>query len=109
MDRLFSIIDKTTEESGVRVSVRLDERHPVYQAHFPGHPITPGAVLLQICEDLLPDGKLVTEIKSVKFVKPNNPLEHPLLNIRMTTSASISDFVISDDQDVIAKIKLLTD
>ncbi|MBO6026686.1 MAG: beta-hydroxyacyl-ACP dehydratase [Bacteroidales bacterium] len=47
LDQLF--IEKETVETteGFTVVVRCNPAHPVYQAHFPGNPITPGACLLQ--------------------------------------------------------------
>lgn len=47
LDQLF--IEKETVETdeGFTVLVQCNPAHPVYQAHFPGNPITPGACLLQ--------------------------------------------------------------
>lgn len=42
-------------ESGKAV-VRLDPSSPVYAAHFPGYPITPGVILIEIATELLSAG-----------------------------------------------------
>ena len=57
-DSLYHIVSC---ESGKAV-VRLDPSSPVYAAHFPGYPITPGVILIQIATELLtylfaPDGE----------------------------------------------------
>ena len=51
-DSLYHIVSC---ESGKAV-VRLDPSSPVYAAHFPGYPITPGVILIEIATELLSAG-----------------------------------------------------
>ncbi len=81
-DSLYHIVSC---ESGKAV-VRLDPSSPVYAAHFPGYPITPGVILIQIATELLSEEACVCggsleleEAVNVKFVSPVIPGEETLL------------------------------
>lgn len=85
--------------------LQLHPEHVIYQAHFPGQPITPGVCIVQMGKELLEDylaqmpGKpwgdsvslQVVKVKNVKFlsvISPNESLE---------ITYQIGKIVISDD------------
>ncbi len=51
--------------------MRLLPESPIYKAHFPEYPITPGVTLLQISLELM--GKKLVGAKEIKFVAPVLP------------------------------------
>ena len=53
LDNLFIIESITDTETGFTVKLRCNPEHPVYQAHFPGNPITPGACLLKMAGETI--------------------------------------------------------
>ena len=53
LDNLFSTQSITETDDGFEAVVRCNPEHPVYRAHFPGNPITPGACLLQTAGALM--------------------------------------------------------
>ena len=53
MDNLFHIESIDEAENGFAALLCCNPRHLIYQAHFPGNPITPGACLLQTACELL--------------------------------------------------------
>ncbi len=68
------------EASGDEISARIsfNEDHPVFKGHFPGNPIVPGVVQVQIFKDLL-EQKLgrklfLNQTKFIKFLNVINPL-----------------------------------
>lgn len=71
--RLYHII---REQEGERV-IRLEEKHPIFQAHFPNQPILPGACMVEICREIISRaiGHELQEkrIKNVKFLIPVIP------------------------------------
>ena len=89
-DNLFII--KSTEETETGFTARLccNPAHPVYQAHFPGNPITPGACLLNI---LIP-----AEGKEVRF---------EFSGIAETETGCKTQLVIADDTAVYSKMSLI--
>jgi 3-hydroxymyristoyl/3-hydroxydecanoyl-(acyl carrier protein) dehydratase len=63
--------------------------HPALPGHFPGHPIVPGVVLLELVEALLADhGYRVRECPQVKFLSPVAPLDRLALRVEITERAS---------------------
>ena len=66
---LYSVVSR---EEGCAV-VRLLPESPIYAAHFPGYPVTPGVTLVQIALELM--GKKLKSAKDIKFVVPVIPSE----------------------------------
>ncbi len=64
---LYTVVSK--EENSA--TVRLLPESPIYKAHFPEYPITPGVTLLQIALELM--GKKLVGAKEIKFVAPVLP------------------------------------
>ena len=48
INEMFSIVSK-----GDRVRIKLHPEHVIYDAHFPGQPITPGVCLVQMIGEIL--------------------------------------------------------
>ena len=53
LDNLFIIQSIENTNTGFTAKLRCNPTHPVYQAHFPGNPITPGACLLKTAGGVL--------------------------------------------------------
>ncbi len=53
LDNLFLTQSITETDDGFEAVVCCNPEHPVYRAHFPGNPITPGACLLQTAGALM--------------------------------------------------------
>lgn len=58
-------------------TVRFNPAHPIFAGHFPGHPVVPGACLVQIAQELLSDTLqqpvFFTEIRNLKFRQTVTP------------------------------------
>ncbi len=69
--------------------------HPAFSGHFPGTPIMPGVVLLDIALNAIVDTSDVVldtcEISSVKFLSPASPGDE--LTIQHTTAVNGADTV----------------
>jgi len=85
LDDLFQIIDFEATESGFSTAIKLFSDHKIYAGHFPGHPITPGVVQLQIVHELMENhlGKSLQliGIDDCKFLKKINPEEQDKIQI----------------------------
>jgi 3-hydroxyacyl-[acyl-carrier-protein] dehydratase len=73
------VLNSSIISAGFIATIQLDADHIVYTGHFPGHPVTPGVVQMQIVHELLEhylheDLKLVT-MPECKFLKILNPKE----------------------------------
>lgn len=70
---------------GFSTTIQLNANHIVYSGHFPGHPVTPGVIQMQIVHELLENHlgrnlKLKT-IAGCKFLKILNPKETSQIDI----------------------------
>lgn len=84
----FFNIERLTDsgDCAYAADIRLNASHKIFQAHFPGHPITPGVCQLQIVGELLADhlGHEVrlTDVKTVKYMAVISPVDTPCLEVR---------------------------
>ncbi|MFA7599606.1 MAG: hypothetical protein WCY35_02680, partial [Bacteroidales bacterium] len=72
-DDFYSLVEGTCDTEGNYLcKLRLNASHEIYQAHFPGNPITPGACIVQIAKELselmIDKSIIITEIKNLKFI-----------------------------------------
>jgi 3-hydroxyacyl-[acyl-carrier-protein] dehydratase len=52
-EELYTIKEFKTDGATICASVVFNKEHWIYQAHFPQRPVTPGAMVLQVAEDLI--------------------------------------------------------
>ncbi len=74
-------------------TVRLLPESPIYKAHFPGYPVTPGVTLVQMGLELM--GRKLAAAKDIKFVVPvlptaDGPELHYAWSFRDDTTADIT-------------------
>lgn len=84
-DGFFCLENTTTADGETHCDLRLDACHPIYRAHFPGNPITPGVCLIQLVAELL-EGVVgrqlaLKRIVNVKFQHVLSPVEHPTCRV----------------------------
>ncbi len=81
MNDLFVVLETSDSEVGYNTTIELNAGHIVYSGHFPGHPVTPAVIQMQIVYELLEKHfcknlKLIT-VSQCKFLKILNPEETP--------------------------------
>lgn len=93
-DHLYHIIRSSEQE----YEVLLDEQHFIYQAHFPGEPITPGVCVIQIAKELLEDrlhrDYEIKRVKNAKFLSVISPKKTPRVTYifeKLTVSEETGD------------------
>lgn len=74
---LFLILKEDERESGFVAHLFLNPEHLVYKGHFPGQPVTPGVIQMQIVHELL-ERHLKKKLKLIsmpqsKFLSILNP------------------------------------
>ena len=101
---LYCIRSKAVTDAFVRYDIHLDASHLIYQAHFPGDPITPGVCIIQIAKELLEDhlGRHleIQIVKNVKFLNVISPLETPDISYAF-------EKIVTDDSDKTCKVQTL--
>lgn len=85
LSNLYTII--TLEQSGNQITgtLQIDAAHPVFQGHFPGSPVLPGVVQLEMVKAVLSKAFerpfALKEMSTCKFLEVLNPAETPELTI----------------------------
>lgn len=78
-DILYKILSTNKITEGISYQILLFGDCPIYTAHFPGKPITPGVCILQMVEELLADYTLrnlrIAIVKNAKFLNVLTPTE----------------------------------
>ncbi|TDE10277.1 3-hydroxyacyl-ACP dehydratase [Dyadobacter psychrotolerans] len=85
LNDLYTVLSLNSTAETISAEIRIDESHPVFAGHFPGSPITPGVVQLQIVKEVLEihlRRKLgMKTMRSCKFLQVINPIETPVITI----------------------------
>lgn len=112
-------VEKSTSTEIVEGSflLRLNPDHVIYQAHFPGEPITPGVCIVQmgkeLLEELLGMSLEVARVKNVKFLSVISPKENASVNYAFRKVERAADgkevkaqIVVTSGEETKAKISL---
>jgi 3-hydroxyacyl-[acyl-carrier-protein] dehydratase len=85
LNDLYRITNLTIAEGTLLAEISLNADHQIYEGHFPGAPVTPGVVQLQIVKEIL-ENHLQRKLKmkamrTCKFLQIINPLKTPAIQI----------------------------
>jgi len=87
-DTFFTIRFSTVAEEGCTYRIALNDSHPIFQAHFAGNPMMPGACIAQVIKELasayFDRAFFVCAVKNMKFLHAINPLESPEISVQLT-------------------------
>lgn len=82
---LFTIKQLTVTEDQFSASVSFNPEHPVFGGHFPGQPVVPGVVLVEIAVAVASRAAgldlAMKEASSMKFLNMIDPEVNPVLRI----------------------------
>ena len=123
-NNLYKIISKEEVNSIFNYTVELNPSCVIYQAHFPGEPITPGVCIVQIGKEVIEDLLLeqssvsrrleIIKAKNIKFLSVISPNETPILTYQVRKLGYSDDnmtietqMVVNSDDKSMAKISLV--
>ena len=91
LEKAYKIAKSEEETNGRIFDIQLDPDHPLYRGHFPGMPVTPGAVVLSIVRDCLSivAGTPIrfATIESCKFLAAIRPDIDPVFRLHLQLKA----------------------
>lgn len=98
-DHLYHIIASSKEDTQFTAHLHFDADHAIFKGHFPGNPVTPGVVQLEIIKELLQwhysnTIEMVT-LASVKYLAILNPVQTPEVSVNLK---------IQEQEDEVLKI-----
>jgi len=114
-DHFFVIKERTQTPEGWVYRISLDASHPIYQAHFPNNPVTPGVCIVQMVKEMASDccskTFFIRVIRNVKFLSVLNPLLNKEVFVRFTCNPNekgwyVVSAVISKDDLIFSKVNL---
>ena len=68
-ERLFNIIKTKNEDNTIMTDLTINEAHEIFNGHFPGNPVMPGACMLQLVQDILKRFELPYRLKKADYLK----------------------------------------
>ena len=116
LDNLFLTQSITETDDGFEAVVRCNPEHPVYRAHFPGNPITPGACLLQTAGALMQQkmGRplFLKSSKNIKYLSILIPAEGKEVkfcfsHVTESETGCRAQVVIADESTIYTKMSLI--
>lgn len=91
---------ENTADSKYKAQIIINEKHDVFQGHFPGNPVMPGVCMIQIIKELTEQittcSLFMESLSNVKFMALINPFVHPDLLLEL-------DIIATDDNMVKVK------
>lgn len=119
-NNLYTIKNKQVQDglSGSQYELELNPSHMIYQAHFPGEPITPGVCIVQMGQELVEDAlqkKLhISFVKNVKFLSvltPQQSVDVTFLFQKVQVSDEDNEvkvqFVVTSADEAKAKVSMV--
>lgn len=118
INEIFSHLSTDNETNTIRI--RLNPDSPIYAAHFPGNPITPGVCIIHIAfrliQDYLHRELTLTEVENAKFLSTISPVADPEVDYRFTKTSSYEEggctyfkvrIEVSNGNTIFTKLSLL--
>ena len=94
-DTFFTIKDSEDFENSRTYCITLNASHPIFQVHFAGNPIMPGACIVQLIKELTADyfdrQFFTCSVRNMKFLHGINPLESPEITVKLTFTQQESE------------------
>jgi len=86
LNKMFILEADPSLEAG-SYRLRLNGDHPVYAAHFPGHPITPGVCIVGLAAELAALQAArplrLKGVENLKFLRPLDPREQAEICVKI--------------------------
>lgn len=96
-DKFYSIKSIKEENGTLQTVISIDPKHEIFAGHFPGNPVTPGVVQMEIIKELLSThfGRTLhlKTMSNCKFLAILNPNETPDVLVKIITLPNDSDSV----------------
>ena len=100
-DDFYYVTEIGKNSSSTVYHIRLNPGHVIFDAHFPGEPVTPGVCLIQMGRELVEDFigrhlrlKLLKNVKFLSMVSPADTPEFCFHITKLTYSESVDEVTV---------------
>ena len=111
-ENLYSVTASASEQNVFNWKIRFDLQHQIYQVHFPGTPITPGACQLeifrQLAEQALNSPASIAEVKNIKYLQVVDPISFPEVEVSESFSDQDESGLYKCNANIVCEGKILT-
>ena len=105
-DTFYAVKDITGTDNGFNAVVQVHTDHPIFEGHFPEHPVVPGVCTLAMIKKTvslyLKRDVMFPKVKESKFVSAIVPQENLLLNISVAFKNETSIVATVTSNDIVA-------
>ncbi|MBS1531221.1 MAG: 3-hydroxyacyl-ACP dehydratase [Bacteroidetes bacterium] len=110
---LLTVVSLVHENHHIKAVLHINADHPVLKGHFPGHPVVPGASMLQVVKEVLEDAlsaplqlKKSNQLKFMNLVDPTKTTEVQLeIDYRTREDGIHANAKLSDSDTVCFKVQ----
>ncbi len=113
-DHLYSIVQINKKDQTLDCSIHFNASDPIFEGHFPDHPVVPGVCLVQIVRELAEIAAefplTLRDASQIKFLNPIDPGVNPdvfvkILLEKTETQEYRSNAIIYFKDEVFMKFK----
>jgi len=88
LNDFFFILHQELAADSVKAKISINQHHKIFEGHFPGMPVVPGACMVQVILEIMEmaAGKQVrlTEADAIKFLSMMNPKENKEIDVMIS-------------------------
>ncbi|MDQ6477981.1 3-hydroxyacyl-ACP dehydratase [Dyadobacter sp. LHD-138] len=110
LNSLYTIAEINSGPETIAATIAIDPAHVIFSGHFPGAPVMPGVVQLQIVKELLEQHLKrqlrMKTMRTCKFLQIINPQETPEIKIDLKfTTGEMVEVIASGSYDGVTYFK----
>jgi 3-hydroxyacyl-[acyl-carrier-protein] dehydratase len=99
LDSLFVVKNSRMEANEIKASLELDEKHSIFEGHFPGQPVVPGVCMMQAVKELVERhlGKklIIHEADNMKFLSVLDPRTNKVVDAAISVKEDNASVVVN--------------
>jgi 3-hydroxyacyl-[acyl-carrier-protein] dehydratase len=99
LNDFFFILQQEPASSSVRAKITINQRHKIFEGHFPGMPVVPGVcmvqIVLEIMEIAVGNGVRLVAADTIKFLSVMNPKENNEFDVMIDYKTELQSFLVN--------------
>lgn len=112
-DHFYKLISMDKTDESIHARIQLNSGHDVFKGHFPGVPVTPGVLQLEIIKELLQTAYeqpiTMKSMSTCKFLAILDPNEVDLLDMQLKIASPEPGIIrvaahLRDEQQIYLKV-----
>jgi 3-hydroxyacyl-[acyl-carrier-protein] dehydratase len=94
LNKFYTLVTQESQGGKVKAVISFTRSHPIFDGHFPGHPVVPGVCMIQILREIM-EIEVAHKLRirfgdNLKFLAIINPEQHKEVEVRIDYSGDYS-------------------